>query len=181
MVKAKPQKRLPETDAIFAQSHQVNQQADVDPQTLRLSIDAKVALKVGAFDQGGKTRRPTVALDHAFDATITLTPYGIFLPAFNQLSLFFVYSKLTADCSVDLIELWWEQVKDQFSHIRTLVINQDNDPENHARRTQFMSRLVAFAHRSHLKLQLAYSPPYHSKYNPVECTFGWLEQHWNGS
>ena len=30
-------------------------------------------------------------------------------------------------------------------------------------------------------LQLAYYPPYHSKYNPVERCFGWLEQHWNGS
>ena len=24
-------------------------------------------------------------------------------------------------------------------------------------------------------------PPYHSKYNPVERAFGWLEQHWRGS
>ncbi len=149
--------------------------------TLRISIDANVAVKVGEFDQGGKTRMPTVALDHDFDATITLTPYGIFLPEFKQLYLFFVCSKLTADCIVDLIELWWEPVKDQLSHIRTLVINQDNGPENHSRRTQFMYRIVAFAHRSHLKFQLAYYPPYHSKYNPVERTFGWLQQHWNGS
>jgi len=95
--------------------------------------------------------------------------------------LFFVGSKLTADCIVDIIEQWWEQVKDQFAHIRKLVINQDNGPENHSRRTQFMHRIVAFAHQSQLNLQLAYYPPYHSKYNPVERTFGWLEQHWNGS
>jgi hypothetical protein len=151
VVKAKPQKRIPETDAIFEQLHQVNQQADSDPQSLRISIDAKVGLKVGEFDKGGKTRMPTVALDHDFDATITLTPYGIFLPEFNQLYLFFVCSKLTADCIVDLIEQWWEQVKDQFSHIRKLVINQDNGPENHSRRTQFMHRIVAFAHQAHLK------------------------------
>jgi hypothetical protein len=44
-----------------------------------------------------------------------------------------------------------------------------------------MHRIVAFAHQSQLNLQLAYYPPYHSKYNPVERTFGWLEQHWNGS
>ena len=181
VVKAKPQKRIPETDAIFEKIHQVNQQADDDPQTLRISIDAKVGVKIGEFDGGGRTRMPTVALDHDFDATITLTPYGIFLPEFNQLYLFFVCSKLTADCIVDLIEQWWEQVKSHFAHIRTLVINQDNGPENHSRRTQFMHRIVAFAHQSHLKLRLAYYPPYHSKYNPVERTFGWLEQHWNGS
>jgi Rhodopirellula transposase DDE domain len=38
-----------------------------------------------------------------------------------------------------------------------------------------------FAHQSQLNLKLAYYPPYHSQYNPVERTFGWLEQHWNGS
>ena len=61
VVKAKPPKRIPETDAIFEQIHHVNQQADADPYTLRLSIDAKVAVKVGEFDRGGKTRIPTVA------------------------------------------------------------------------------------------------------------------------
>jgi len=95
---------------------------------------------------------PTVALDHDFEATSTLTPYGIFLPAGHPLSLFFVCSKLTADWSVDLMALWWEQVKDQFSHRRTLVLNQDHGPETPSRRTQFMSRLVALAHRPHLKL-----------------------------
>jgi len=181
VVKAKPQKRVPETEAIFEQIHQINQQADADPHTLRISIDAKVAVKVGEFDRGGTTRIPTVALDHDFDATATLTPYGIFLPQFNELSLFFVASKLTADCIVDCIEQWWEQSKHRFAHIRHLVINQDNGPENHSRRTQFMQRIVEFAQRSQLNLQLAYYPPYHSKYNPVERTFGWLEQHWNGS
>ncbi len=91
--------------------------------------------------------------------------------------MFFVASKLTADCIVDLIEQWWEQVKDRFAHIRKLVINQDNGPENHSRRTQFMHRIFAFAQQSQLNLQLAYYPPYHSKYNPVERTFGWLEKH----
>jgi hypothetical protein len=181
VVKAKPQKRIPQTEAIFEQMHQVNQEADADPHTLRISIDAQVAVKVGEFDRGGRTRVPTLAVDHDFDATATLTPYGIFLPEFHELYLFFVSSKLTADCIVDLIEQWWQQVKDRFAHIRTLVINQDNGPENHSRRTQFMHRIVTFAHQSQLKLQLAYYPPYHSKYNPVERTFGWLEQHWNGS
>lgn len=181
VVKAKPQKRIPETDAIFEQIHQVNQQADADPQTLRISMDAKVAVKVGEFDRGGKTRVTTVALDHDFEATTTLTPYGIFLPSDNELYLFFVRSKLTADCIVDLLEQWWTMVKDRFSHIQKLVINQDNGPENHSRRTQFMNRIVSFVQQSQLSIELAYYPPYHSKYNPVERTFGWLEQHWNGS
>lgn len=44
-----------------------------------------------------------------------------------------------------------------------------------------MHRLVALAQREQMMIQLAYYPPYHSKYNPVERTFGWLEQHWRGS
>jgi Rhodopirellula transposase DDE domain len=34
---------------------------------------------------------------------------------------------------------------------------------------------------SQLDLQLAYYPSYHSKYNPVERSCGWLENHWNSS
>ena len=29
-------------------------------------------------------------------------------------------------------------------------------------------------------IQLAYYPPYHSKYNPIERVWGVLENHWNG-
>jgi transposase len=32
-----------------------------------------------------------------------------------------------------------------------------------------------------LTIRLAYFPPYHSKYNPIERVWGVLEQHWNGS
>ncbi len=48
-------------------------------------------------------------------------------------------------------------------------------------RTQFMHRLVEFAQRSHLTIRLAYYPPYHNKYNPIEQCWGNLEQHWNGA
>lgn len=140
-----------------------------------------LAVQVGEFDRGGKTRIPTISLDHDFAPETTLIPYGIFLPEYNELFRFFVSSKLTADCIVDIVESWWQSVKHRFAHIQKLVINQDNGPENHSRRTQFMKRIVEFAASSQLTLQLAYYPPYHSKYNPVERCFGWLEQHWNGS
>jgi len=103
------------------------------------------------------------------------------LPQYNQLSLALITSKITADCIVDRLEDWWQQVKAQFPHIHRWVIHADNGPENSSRRTQFMHRLVALAQREQIMIQLAYYPPYHSKYNPVERTFGWLEQHWRGS
>ncbi len=181
VLKTKAVKKIPETEAIFEQVEKINKEADESPNTLRISLDAKVGVKVGEFDRGGKTRTPTMALDHDFSPEATLIPYGIFLPEYNELFLFFVSSKLTADCMVDILESWWETVKYRFAHIQKLVINQDNGPENHSRRTQFMKRIVDFSISSQLTLQLAYYPPYHSKYNPIERCFGWLEQHWNGS
>src|SRR5207244_3804835 len=74
-----------------------------------------------------------------------------------------------------------ESVKEHFSHITTLLINLNNGPESQSRRTQFMHRLVEFAQRYHLTIRLAYYPPYHSKYNPIERCWGILEQHWNGA
>ena len=61
------------------------------------------------------------------------------------------------------------------------MLNQDNGPENHSRRTQFMNRITQFVDQFQLTVQLAYYPPYHSKYNPIERVWGHLEKHWNGS
>ncbi|BAZ18185.1 transposase (plasmid) [Calothrix sp. NIES-4071] len=177
VAKTKPIKEIPETEAIFKEVNRINQQADDNQTTLRISIDAKVGIKVGEFDRGGKTRVNTVALDHDFSNCQTLTPYGIFLPPEGELFLFFVQSKLTADCIVDLLENWWLGVQERFYHIRKIVINQDNGPENNSWRTQFMFRILEFAHKFQLTIQLAYYPPYHSKYNPIERAFGWIEQH----
>lgn len=41
--------------------------------------------------------------------------------------------------------------------------------------------MVQFALHTGLAVRLAYYPPYHSKYNPVERCWGVLEHHWNGS
>ena len=62
----------------------------------------------------------------------------------------------------------------------TLVINADNGPENSSRRSQFLKRIVDFAQLNSIDVSLAYYPPYHSKYNPVERVWGVLENHWNG-
>lgn len=44
-----------------------------------------------------------------------------------------------------------------------------------------MLRLVELADRHQVDVSLAYYPPYHSKYNPVERCFGVFENHWNGA
>lgn len=60
------------------------------------------------------------------------------------------------------------------------MINADNGPENSGVRSQWLKRLVAFSAQKDITIQLAYYPPYHSKYNPIERVFGVLENYWNG-
>jgi transposase len=144
-------------------------------------MDAKATVKVGPFARGGKSRVQTQAADHDFKPEAKVTPVGIFLPALDDLFLYGITSKVTSDCLVDCLVDWWETVKERFPQIKTLLINLDNGPENHSRRTQFMKRLLEFVQHYQINVRLAYYPPYHSKYNPIERCWGILEQHWNGS
>jgi transposase len=176
-----PPKKVPKTDAIFEQLKVVNPEADRAVDTLRISIDAKATVHVGPFSRRGKSRTGTEAVDHDFKPVATLTPFGIFLPQYDDLWLYMACSKVTSDFIADRLEQWWQEVRLRFLSIKTLVINLDNGPENHSRRTQFLKRVVEFARKYGLKVQLAYYPPYHSKYNPIERCWGILEMHWNGS
>ena len=159
----------------------VNRAADATDEELRVSLDAKATVKIGPFSRRGKSRVPVAAADHDFQPAATVTPVGLLLPATDELFLSAVTSRVTSDCLVDCLAQWWETVRARFAHVTTLVLNLDNGPENHSHRTQFMHRLVQFAAGTGLTVRLAYYPPYHSKYNPVERCWGILEQHWNGS
>jgi transposase len=176
-----PPKRVRQTDAIFDELKRVNPQADRADDTLRISIDAKATVVIGPFSRRGKGRTVTKAADHDFKPEATLTPFGILLPEHDDLWLYMARSKITSDFIVDRLEQWWEEVRLRFLGVKTLVINLDNGPENHSRRTQFLKRIVGFARKYGLRVHLAYYPPYHSKYNPIERCWGILEMHWNGS
>ena len=176
-----PPKRVPQTDAIFEQLKRVNPEADRAGDTLRISIDAKATVNIGPFSRRGCSRTGTKAADHDFKPEGTLTPFGIFLPEHDDLWLYMACSKITSDFIADRLEQWWEGVRLRFLRVKTLVINLDNGPENHSRRSQFLKRIVGFARKYRLVVQLAYYPPYHSKYNPIERCWGILEMHWNGS
>jgi len=138
-------------------------------------------VNVGPFSRRGRSRTGTKAADHDFQPEATLTPFGIFLPQYDDLWLYLACSKVTSDFIADRLEQWWEGVRLRFLGVKTLVINLDNGPENHSRRSRFLKRIVGFARKYRLVVQLAYDPPYHSKDNPIERCWGILERHWDGS
>ena len=174
-------KKIPETDAIFTHLAHVNAQADADETVLRLSLDAKASVWVGEYSRGGHTRVIVKAADHDFQPTAQLTPFGIFLPHYGELYLYFTASRLTSDFMVDCLTDCWTSLRERFPQVKTLVLNLDNGPENHSRRTQFMQRITDLVDTFAVTVELAYYPPYHSKYNPIERVWGVLEKHWNGS
>jgi len=159
----------------------INQAADAADNVLRLSMEAKAPVTIGPFARGGKTRAHVAAIDHDFHPAAPLTPVGRFLPPLDDLLVYGVTSNVTSDGLVDRLVPWWESVRERFAHITTVVINVDNGPEHHRRRTQFRQRLVAFVQPYRVTVRLAYSPPYDRTYNPIERCWGILENHWHGS
>ena len=179
--KSQPLKKIPETDAIFERLKQVNAETDAAETALRMSVDAKGTVLLALLSRGGFNRLEVKALDHDFRPDEKVTPTGVFLPQYNELYIFLVTGFVTSDAIADCIHTVWTMIADRFSLVQTLVINQDNGPECHSRRTQFMYRITQLADEFQLNIQLAYYPPYHSKYNPIERAWGVLENYWNGS
>jgi len=181
--KIKPRKKLPETDAIFANIASVNQELTTSPHQYRLSIDTKAKLAIGDFSRRGRTRvaQPEPALDHDFDPDEKLVPVGIFEPDHAGLTIFYSTSIETTDLIVDCLEQWWNDNRIRLPQITELILNLDNGPHGQSRRRQLIKRLLDFADDTGLAIHLVYYPPYHSKYNPIERCWGLLEAHWNGT
>ena len=159
----------------------VNQAADAAPGVPRVSLDAKATVKVGPFSRKEQNRGPTAAADHDFHPAATVTPVGLFLPALDALFLDGVTSRVTSDCLVDCLTVWWEGVRERWAHSTTRVLNLDNGPECQRHRTQLMARLVPFAQHYQLTVRLASYPPDHRQDHPVARCWGLREQHWHGA
>ena len=97
----------------------------------------------------------------------------------NKPTIYNTTSKVTADFIVDRLIEWWKQsgYKD---NKKRLVIFSDNGPECASKRTRYMHRLLLFADMFDIEIELAYYPPYHSKYNPIERIWARLENIWKG-
>jgi hypothetical protein len=162
---------------------QVHGQTAQDPETLRISLDTKAKVKIGDFSRRGmaRGREAVQAADHDMHPDAVLAPAGILEVEQHQLNLVFGTSRDTSDFVADCLDLWWTDRRAAYPHVRRLQIDLDNGPKIASARTQFMKRLVEFADRHQLTLELAYYPPYHSKYNRIERCWGILENHWSGT
>lgn len=179
VTKTNPIKKIPETDAIFEQLHKINSEADETEGIVRISMDAKADIKIGPFSRCGYNRGGIKGSDHDFNPDDVLKLFGIHLPDYDEQFLFFSKSKVTPDFMIDCLESIWPEIE-QKCNLHTIVINSDNGPECNSHRTQYIKRIVDLAVDKDIKVDLAYYPPYHSKYNPVERVWGILENHWNG-
>lgn len=179
IIKSVPIKKIPETNAIFDNLNKVHKMAEKDDSIVRWSMDAKDKVKIGNFSRGGKSRVEVNSLDHDFGDDYAI-PFGIKDEKNGEIYMSIARSKLTADYIVDRLEDAW--ISSGYANTKfKLVLNADNGPENSSQRTQFIKRMTEFSMKYDLTVYLAYYPPYHSKYNPIERVWGRLEAHWNGS
>jgi len=177
--KTNPIKTVPETEFIFENLDRLHRLAAEDENIIRLSIDTKDKVKIGEFSRGGMSRVDVNAYDHDFGDDY-IVPFGIMNVKEKTAAIYLSETKVTADFMVDRLEEYWIE-NGYFNSGKTLLINADNGSENNSSRTQFIKRLVEFSIEANLDIVLAYYPPYHSKYNPIERYWGVLEKHWNGS
>jgi hypothetical protein len=181
--KSKPLKKVTETDAIFDNLKKINEASDLREDSLRISVDTKAKVDLCDSSRGGtsRCRKAVEADDHDMGLKAKLAPFGILNMMTGLFTIIFGVSFETSDFIVDCLDQWWEDNKTQNPHIRQLVINLDNGPQNSSHRTQFMKRMIEFADKHNLEIVLAYYPPYHSKYNSVERCWGILENHWSAT
>ena len=181
--KIKPLKKIPETEAIFANVAQANQAADNQTKSLRISLDSKAKVKIGNLSREGKARyiEPLKADDHDSEWTAVLVPLGILDVRGERLSIYFGQSTETSDFVADCLELWWQENQAIYPGLEELVIDLDGGAATRSNRTQFIKRMVEFARKTQWQIRLIYYPPYHSKYNPIERCWAVLENYWNGA
>ena len=182
VLKAKPLRKIPETDAIFENVANRHQEAQKDSRILRISIDSKAKVKVGNLSRGGYSRMQLAprAADHDQQWDATLVPLGVYELNTEQVTMFFGNSLETSDFIVDGLQMWWHLRGAELDHYEKIMIDLDNGKALAGNTKRFIKRMVAFAKRINKPIHLVYYPPYHSKYNAIERVWAALENYWRG-
>ena len=180
VLKTKPARKIPETDAIFDNVARQHALAKANPRILRISIDTKAKVKIGNLSRGGYSRlkKAPKADDHDHKSDAILVPFGIYEINSDNVFLIFGQSHETADFIGDALEQWWLERQFMQDDYDVLMIDLDNGSSVASSTKQFMKRITAFAKKINMCIKLVYYPPYHSKYNPVERVWAALENYW---
>jgi hypothetical protein len=180
VLKTKPLKKIPETDAIFANVARQHALAAANPRILRISIDTKAKVKIGNLSRGGYSRMKNApkADDHDHHCEATLVPFGIYEINTDNVFLIFGQSYETPDFITDALEKWWMERQFMQDDYDLLMIDLDNGKSVASNTRQFINRIIAFAKKINMPIQLVYYPPYHSKYNAIERIWAALENYW---
>ena len=181
MLKTKPLKKIPQTDAIFENINRQHEIAKKKPKILRISIDVKAKVKIGNLSRKGYSRtiQAPIADDHDQHWTDVLVPFGLHEVNTENTFLIFGNSKETPDFIVDCLEKWWTDRQFEHSNYDTLMIDLDNGKSVAGNTKRFLQRMVKFAAKIKMDIQMVYYPPYHSKYNMVERFWAAVEQYWS--
>ena len=165
VVKAKPQKKLKETQAIFNNIKNDDHVLALGS-VKRLSIDSKATVHIGASSRGGLTRGDNQASDHDMRCEETDVPCGIVDEESAELTITFGSSYKTSAFIVDALAAKWDASEAHEKAATSLLpIKMDNGPESSGRRTQFLHRMVQFADDINKPIQLLYYPQYHYNYS----------------
>lgn len=180
VLKTKPLKKIPETDAIFENVHKQHDLAKSNPRILRISTDVKAKVKVGNLSRKGysRTKNAPTTDDHDQHWTDVLAPFGVHEVNTNNTFLVFGNSKETPAFIADCFEWWWSQRQFESNEYDLLMIDLDNGKSVAGNTKRFLQRMVAFSKKIGLPIRLVYYPPYHSKYNRVERFWAALENYW---
>lgn len=181
VLKTKPLKKIPQTDAIFDNVTKHHALAKANPRILRISIDTKAKVKIGNLSRKGycRTLQAPQADDHDQKWIAQLVPFGIYEINTDATYLVFGKSCETSDFIVDGLEWWWANRPDEQGQYDLLMIDVDNGTAVASTTKLFLQRIQAFAQLIGIPIQLVYYPPYHSKYNPVERVWAALENYWS--
>jgi Rhodopirellula transposase DDE domain len=148
----------------------------------RWSIAGKATVQIGAFARRGLTRGDHRAREHDLGCQEQDVPCGIVEEGRGAWAITFGRSYKTRACIVETIAATWKTMDEPAqAETRLIQIKRANGAESSGRRTPLLHRMGPLADEINQPMQRLSSPPYQSKYHPLERCWGLLEWQWKGA
>ncbi len=177
--KSKTFKKIKETDQIFENVNNKLEEVKNNENTIGLSIDDKANKYIGNLSAGGKSWIKKEALDHDTNPDKIVKPFGIMNVETKETDVYCTTSNSTAEYKVNCLKEYITKLLSANPKITKIILFLDNGPENSSRRKLWMYHIIKLSIELNITIELAYYPPYHSKYNKIEHFWGVLQKHWS--